>query len=118
MSGHRIPYDMAKGPLQIPDPGASGTIKIDRYGAIIELVSVASETRILAAPERDGILATIRQKTDGGDIAITASAGWNVAGNTVATFQDVGDQLHIISVAATTGYRWEILINTGSVGLA
>lgn len=118
MASHNAANKLAEAPLGGKDPGASGTIAIDRYGEIIEMVSLAAEARTLAAPTRAGILATIRMKTDGGDITLTASAGLNVTGNTVATFADVGDQLLLISVSATTGFRWEILVNTGSVGLA
>lgn len=118
MSGHNTPYHMYQGPLSVPDPGDGKNIAINRYGAIVELVSAAGETRTLAAPSKAGVLATIRMKTDGGDIVLTASAGLNVAGNTTATFADVGDQIVLLSVSAASGYRWEILVNTGSVALA
>lgn len=120
MSGHRVLHDAAKAVFTIPDPGASGTLHIDRHDAIVELVSAAAgETRTLLDPRRAGLRCTIRMKTDGGgDIVMTAANGLNVAGNTQATFADVGDQLELIAVSHTTGYRWEILVNTGAVALA
>ncbi len=118
MSGHRVAHDMAKAPLEQLDPGASGTITIEQYGQLVEMVSAAAESRTLNNPEAAGVRCTIRMKTDGGDITLTASNGLNVAGNTQATFADVGDQLDLISVSHTSGYRWEILTNTGAVALA
>lgn len=119
MSGHRVAHDMAKAPLLVPDPGASGKIAFDRYGGICELVTAAAETRTLHAPTAPGIRATLRMKTDGGDATVTVTGGCNVSVNTTAVFADVGDQLDMISVsAAAGGYRWEILTNTGSVSLS
>ena len=119
MSAHNAPYKMAQGPIDKIDPGNGGTITINDYGGIVELVSVgADETRTLAAPGKAGILATVRMKTDGGDIVMTVTNGVNVAGNTACTFDAVGEQLFMISVSHTTGFRWEIITNTGTVGLA
>lgn len=120
MSGHRAAHDLAKSPLSIVDPGAGGTIVIDRFGGICEMVSAGAEARTLADPTAAGIQATVRMRTDGGDITLTAANGLNVAGNTVATYDAVGEQLHMTSVeTATAGtFRWEVLVNTGSVGLA
>ena len=118
MSGHNTSQHMYEGPFLVPDPGDAGTIDINRYGELVELVSVgADETRTLRAPPKAGILAILRMKTDGGDVIVTASNGLNVALNDTAIFADVGDQLVLLSVAATTGYRWEILVNTGSVAV-
>ena len=118
MSGHSAAHDMANAPLDMVDPGASGTISIDRYGAIVEMVSAGVETRTLNNPTRSGVRATVRLKTAGGNVTVSAANGLNVAGNTAAVFGDVGDQLDMVSVSHTTGYRWEILTNTGSVGLS
>jgi hypothetical protein len=112
---------MMEATFQTTDPGDGGTIVVDRYGQLVELTGVAaSETRTLARPLHPGILATIREIVDAGDILVTATGGWNVTGHTVATFGDVGDQLLILSVSTATAglYRWEILVNTGSVSLA
>lgn len=120
MSGHRAAHDMAQAPLDVIDPGDAGVIVLDKFGAICELVTTAAggETRTLTAPDRPGILAVLRMKTDGGDAVVTASAGWNAAGNTAATFDAVGEELLLTSVSATTGFRWDVLANIGTVGLA
>lgn len=100
------------------DPGDAGTIRVQRDLRIVELVTAGAETRTLANPTKPGIRLTVRMKTDGGDCVVTASNGLNVAGNTIATFADVGDLLELVSVSHTSGYRWEILVNTGSVALS
>ena len=118
MSGHRVLHDALVAPLESYDPGASGTITVTKNFELYELVSAAAETRTLAAPTRGGIYCIIRMKTDGGDITMTAAATLNVAANNTAVFADVGDQLVLISVSASSGYRWEIVVNTGSVALS
>ena len=120
MSGHRAAHDMAKAPLQLVDAGDASIIGIDRFGGICELVTAAAETRTLADPIGGGLMAVIRMRVDGGDAVVTAANGLNVAANTVATFADVGDLLQMVSVeTATAGvFRWEILVNTGSVALS
>jgi len=99
------------------DPGPGGLI--DPFGdmQICELSTASSETRTLANPTKPGIRFTLRMKTDGGDCTVAVSNGLNVAGDTQAVFADVGDLLEMVSVSHTTGYRWEILVNTGSVAL-
>lgn len=115
---HRIHYDLFKGPKLIPDPGAGGRIRVTGDLQICELVTAAAEARTLENPTKVGIRFTLRMKTDGGDATVTASNGLNVAGNTQAVFGDVGDALYLISVSHTSGFRWEIQTNTGSVSLS
>lgn len=100
------------------DPGAGGRISVAKDLAVCELVTAAAEARTLENPTKVGNRLTLRMKTDGGDCTVTASNGFNVAGNTSAVFADVGDLLELISVSHTSGYRWEILVNTGSVSLS
>ena len=118
MSGHNTPYHMYQGPLSINDPGDGGAIVIDRYGAMVELVTAGAETRTLLIPTKAGIRATIRMTTDGGDAVVTAACTLNETGNTTATFADVGDLIDLISVTDAGVLRWEILENLGSVALA
>ena len=121
MSGHRAAHDLAQaagaGALSIPDPGDGGIISIDRQG-VCELITAAAETRTLPDPPGPGLRVCLRMKTDGGDCVITSTSGVNVAGNTTITFDAVGEQLDMISVSDTTGYRFEVITNTGTVGLA
>lgn len=117
-NAHRILNTVQEADHVVPDPGAGGRIAPTIDLAICEMVTAAAEARTLANPTKAGNRLTLRLKTDGGDCAVTASNGFNVAGNTVATFQDVGDLLELVSVSTTTAFRWEILVNFGSVGLA
>ena len=120
MSAHRLHHQLYRASKVINDPGDARVIEVIADLQICEMVTTAAggETRTLRNPTKSGILFTLRLKTDGGDAVVTASNGFNVAGATAATFNAVGEQLHMISVSHTTGYRWEILVNTGSVGLA
>ena len=120
MGTHNAPRNLHQASLGQADPGDAGVIGIENYGAIVELVSsAAAETRTLSTPLRPGILATIRLKTDGGgDITMTAAGTLNVTGNNTAVFADAGQQLVLLSVSATTGYRWEVVVNTGTVVLS
>lgn len=119
-SAHRALHDLYRAAKLLADPGDAGTITVIKDLQVCEMVTGSSgETRTLTTPTKAGIQFVLRLKTDGGgDAVVTASAGLNVALNTVATFADAGDQLVLISVSAASGYRWEILVNTGSVGLA
>jgi len=118
MSGHNTPYHMYQGPLGLVDPGDGGTIVPNGYGQICELVTAGAETRVLGVPAKAGIRFALRMTTDGGDAVVTAAATLNETGNTVATFDAVGEMLDLISVTDAGVIRWEILENVGSVGLA
>lgn len=116
MSAFRNLNDLYRVSHLLADPGNGGTITANQDLLLCELVSVgADETRTLAVPTKPGIRFCVRMKTDGGDIYITSANGINVALETVAIFEDVGDLLWMISVSADSGYRWEVIVNTGSV---
>src|SRR5687767_15715637 len=111
-SPHRIHHDLYRGPKILTDPGNGKTIRATADLQICEMVSGASgETRTLATPTKPGIRLVLRLKTDGGgDVAVTAPAGLNVALETQATFADASDFLSLISVTISAGsHRWEVL---------
>jgi hypothetical protein len=119
----RLHHDLYKGPKLLTDPGNAGIIRPDADLQICEMASGASgETRTLARPSKPGIRFVLRMKTDGGgDIVVTATGGFNVAGETRATFADASDFLSLVSVTVSgygpSGtYRWEALEgNLGTV---
>lgn len=122
MSGtpaHRIHHDLYRGPKILTDPGNGKIIRATKDLQICEMTSGASgETRTLANPTKPGIRLVLRMKTDGGgDIVVTAPAGYNVALETQAVFADASDFLSLISVTISgTSYRWEALEgNLGTV---
>ena len=110
---HRIHYDLYRAPKGMADPGNAGRINVTKDLQICEMVSVAAETRTLVDPTKAGIRFVLRMLTDGGDIVVTAANGLNVTGNTVATFNDASDILSLVSVSTSSGYRWQVLVNTG-----
>lgn len=120
---HRIHHDLHEVSKLIPDPGDGQTIYVTEDLQMCEMESGATgETRTLDDPKKSGIRVILRLKTDGGgDIAVTASNGFNVTGQQEANFQDASDLLSLISVETTTAgtFRWEIMEgNVGSVSLA
>lgn len=119
---HRIHSDLFRVPKGFADPGNAGTIRVEGPDGedlqICEMVTGGAETRTLATPTKQGIRFILRLLTDGGDAVVTAAGGLNATGNTVATFEDASDLLCLISVKTSTGFRWDILHNIGSVGLA
>jgi len=117
MGIHNKLPSLLQSPYAILDPGDAGTIKVDRDLGIVDLESTGVETRTLDAPLRAGLRLVIRMKTDGGNITLTAPAGLNVALDTQAVYANVGDLLSLVSVTASSGYRWEILVNTAITAL-
>ena len=115
---HRIHSDLFRVPKSMDDPGNAGIIRVTQDLQICEMVSAAAETRTLANPTKQGIRFTLRLLTDGGNVTVTSSNGLNASGNTVATFEDAGDLLQLMSVKTSTGFRWDIVHNIGSVGLS
>ncbi|HUS40082.1 MAG TPA: hypothetical protein VMX74_11555, partial [Pirellulales bacterium] len=78
MSAHRVHHDLYRGPKIIADPGNGKPIYVTKDLQICEMTSVgADETRVLAAPTKPGIRFVLRMYADGGDIVVTASAGFN-----------------------------------------
>ncbi len=115
----RIHNTLYQGPKKLDDPGDGGTIQVVDDLSICEMVSVAAETRTLDDPTKPGIRFTLRMLTDGGDIIVHCTEGFNVQLETDATFADAGDTLELISVTKTAGYpgvfRWQVL--DGNIGV-
>jgi len=111
MSGHRVLFDLFKAPFEILDPGASGTIIVDRWGAVCNVVTAGAEGRTLAQPTKSGIRCTVALKTDGGNLTLTVTGGYNAASDTDITLSDAGDFVDLVSVQIGTAYVWRV---TGS----
>ena len=110
-SQHRVHHALYNADKLLTDPGNAGTIRVNEDLMICEMVSVAAETRTLAAPTKSGIRFVLRLKTDGGDVVVTTPNGFNNAGESKATFNDASDLLSLVSVeTATRGtFRWQIM---------
>ncbi len=113
-----IHHQLYRGPKTLTDPGNGGEIRVSQDLQICEMVTAGAETRTLATPTKAGIRFHLRMTTDGGDSVVTAAGTLNEAGNTVATFNNVGEALDLISVTDAGVIRWDIVTNIGSVGLA
>ena len=103
---HRLAHKIHDANVQMVDPGASGTITVDRSPAYVPLVSAAAETRTLARPTKTGAIATLYFLTDGGDITLTVTGGFNENGDTTFTFSDAGQFITFLSCYDGTNYHW------------
>ena len=112
---HRVHHDLYGGSKDLADPGDAGEIRVSEDLQICEMVSARAETRTLIAPSKPGIRLILRALTAVGAITVTAAEGFNVAGETEATFGQAADFLSLISVTTSTGFRWEIM--EGNVGV-
>lgn len=91
---------------QYPDPGASGTINHDRYFQVVQLVSLAAETRTLARPKKLGAIMMLNFKTNGGNITLTVTGGYNLTADTVYVFTTAGQALFLQAQYDGTNYFW------------
>lgn len=118
MSAAKVLHDIFQAD-QYKDPGASGSITVDRSPCYVALVSAAAETRTLKAPLRAGAIVTLAMKTDGGDITLTVTGGLNETGDTTFVFSDAGQFIQLTSVESASGtFVWRKTSDYGSGNLA
>lgn len=120
MSAHSLLRELFEAESSpVKDPGASGTIKLEgRSHGHCELVSGTSESRTLPAPTASGIWFAASMKTDGGDITLTVTGGFNEDGDTSLTFSDAGQFYVFMSVrTAASTFVWRLISDhtTGNV---
>lgn len=114
MSAHRVLRDMYGAPFKMEDPGNGGTITVDRDFAVVPVVTTTSETMTLSQPTKAGLVCTVELKTDGGDLVLTVTGGYNQDGSTSITFGDAGDFVTFISLEIGDGaYYWRVLKSEG-----
>lgn len=106
MSAHRTAHDMAKADKVIADPGNAGSIYVDRNNAVVQLTSAGAETRTLARPTQIGNRLSLHFKSDGGNITLTVTGGFNEDGDTTFTFSDPGQFVCFESFYDGTDYYW------------
>lgn len=118
MPPHKILADWAQTQFEMPDPGASGELDMSGFGiAHFPIVTAAAEGRTLPVPTKSGLMAGVSLKTDGGDLTLTVTSGYEQAGTTTMTFDDAGDSVLFYSVETSAGvYRWRILASDGITG--
>jgi len=120
MSSHRMMHDMfrafdANGPGRINDPGDAGTITPTQWGQICGMTTEgASETRTLSAPTKPGVLFALVHDTDGGDVDVTVTDGYNRDGATGINFADAKDYVVFYSIEAGGSYYWRAIAQEGT----
>jgi len=116
MSAGNILYSLFMARYVRKDPGDAGTINannVQAQFALFPLVSAAAETRTLAQPTKAGLVVTLVLDTDGGDITLTVTGGYNADADTSLTLGDAGDFVTFISVKVGSSYYWRVLAFEG-----
>lgn len=115
MSGHNSIEQMAQADFKLDDPGASGTIPSPaKWGGICHVVTAAAEARTLAAPERAGLVCTVVLATDGGDLTLTVTNGFNADGDTTITFDDSPDFVTFLALDIGGTLYWRVIAQEGT----
>ena len=109
-----IRHNLYRSPTAIADPGDAKTITIDRDGGICSVVTAAAETRALRQPTKAGIVGSICLDTDGGDLTLTVTGGYNADGDTSITLADAGDFVRFLSIKVGTSYYWRVVAHEGT----
>jgi hypothetical protein len=91
------------------DPGDAGTIRAIEDMKVTQVVTATAETRTLARPLKAGIHHSIVLHTDGGDLTLTVTGGYNPQGSTTLTFDDAGDYARFESIDVGGTLRWQII---------
>lgn len=107
-------HQMMQSPFACLDPGASGTIRPDRHMGVTPVITATAEARTLAQPTKAGLIHTVVLDTDGGDLTLTVTGGYNADGATSITFADAGDFVAFLSVKVGTSYYWRVLAQEGT----
>lgn len=118
MSSHRILHDAFRAPFLMTDPGDAGTITVDRDRGVVPVVTTAAETLTLAQPTKAGLIHTVELDTDGGDLTLTVTGGYNNEADTTIVFERAGDFVTFISLKIGASYYWRILKSAEGMSIA
>ena len=114
MSAHRALHDMFRSPFLMTDPGNAGTITVDRWGAVVPIVTAGAETRTLAQPTKAGLSCLLEIDTYVGACTLTVTGGYNQAATTSITMGTAGDWVLFKSVKVGTSYLWRVVAQEGT----
>jgi hypothetical protein len=109
MSAHRVLHDAFNAPFLMTDPGASGTITVDRWYAVVPIVSAATETRTLAQPTKAGLVCKLQMDDYVGAVTVTVTGGYNTAADTAIVLNADGDWVLFSSIKVGTSYYWRVV---------
>lgn len=98
----------------LSDPGAGGSIPIDRFGNVA-MTSAGVESRMLPAPSFVGQILTLSVAVLGGVITVNCPTTINQAGNTSLVFGSATDSITLIGASIAAVKLWRVLANDGVV---
>ncbi len=113
-------HNLYRAPTTIADPGYSATesartITIDKDGGVCPVVTTGTgDTRTLRRPTKAGIVGTVVLYTDGGDLTLTVTGGYNANADTTITFDDAGDFVRFMSIEFGGAYYWRVIGQEGT----
>lgn len=119
MSAHRVLRDLFRafegiGPGIGLDPGDTGTMTPTLWGQQYLITTAGTETRTLARPAKAGIMTSVVLDTDGGDLTLTVTGGYNADADTTIVLNDAGDMVVFLSVKTGTTYQWTAIAQEGT----
>jgi hypothetical protein len=114
MSSHRILHDSFQAAYLMTDPGDAGTITVDRDRAVCPVVTATTETRTLAQPTKAGIMCMVVLDTDGGDLTMTVTGGYNNDDDTSVVLDDAGDFILFVAIKEGANYYWRVVAQEGT----
>lgn len=119
MSARNAARKEFNGEATIKDPGNAGHIVIDKSPVTVNMISAAAESRTLDRPTRMGAIVSLHMQTDGGDITITVTGGYNQSGATSLVFQAEGQVAVLESFRTKAGvYFWKLIRGDGVIETA
>jgi hypothetical protein len=117
MSGHNTAFEMYQSPLSQPVVTATtGTIAADRNPCYIKVDTTAGAAALtLARPTKAGVFCAVSLETDGGDLVLTPTGGYNIDGSpTTITFNDAGEMVMFYSIDVGGTLRWSVVGHEGT----
>ena len=109
MSAHNVLQEINAAEVRTISSTTAETLKVTKWNHMFLLVSAGAETRTLPAPIKAGQRVVIAMKTDGGDVTVTVTGGFNEDGDTTFVFSDPGQfaifEAMEIATAGTLAWR-------------
>lgn len=116
MSAHRLPFDLGKMIVELPDPGAGASFSPASWGCYAISTGSSDETTTLLDPSNPFIVFLLYMENDGGGRRyVEADTAFDSSGNTSLIFSDVDDSAALISVPSSSGgYKWNVVYANGA----
>jgi hypothetical protein len=112
---------MYRAPFLKTDPGGDGgVLTVDRWGAVFPITTTGAHGRVLAAPTKAGLVATVVLEKDGGNLTLTVNPtsgtvyGYNADNATTIVFADAGDYVTFMSIKVDSEYAWRVIAHEGT----